>query len=174
VRFAWPGRILEKVLDIVAPPTERISRAMPKHDTRVRVVRRLVEDAGESQIHRRCHRVPAWSGDLNCTSRTLPVCSVTISSMVEFRLPLVNFTVEVRGGSAAPAGRRARPHVSLGFGTAPLARKPSISVALNSELPENLVVVFSNLWGALRRHLGDAHVPEAGWRWWMSTCRRHQ
>src|SRR5277367_2919807 len=25
-----------------------------------------------------------------------------------------------------------------------------------SELPENLVVVFSNLWGALRGHLGDA------------------
>src|SRR6266404_4557027 len=31
-----------------------------------------------------------------------------------------------------------------------------------SELPENLVVVFSNLWGALRRHFGDAmHLKRA-------------
>jgi hypothetical protein len=31
---------------------------MPKHDTRVVVSRRLVEYAGEIQIHRRRHRVP--------------------------------------------------------------------------------------------------------------------
>src|SRR6202048_2676711 len=31
-----------------------------------------------------------------------------------------------------------------------------------SELPENLIVVFSNLWGALRGHLGDAmHLKRA-------------
>src|SRR5260370_20016781 len=31
-----------------------------------------------------------------------------------------------------------------------------------SELPENLVVVFANLWGALRGHLGDAmHLKRA-------------
>jgi hypothetical protein len=49
-RFAWPWRILEKILDIVAR-TERIPRAMPKDDTRVLVIRRLVEDACESQVH---------------------------------------------------------------------------------------------------------------------------
>src|SRR6266851_3473507 len=49
-RFAWPWRILEKILDIVAR-TERISRAMPEDDTRVLVIRRLVEDACERQIH---------------------------------------------------------------------------------------------------------------------------
>ena len=32
-----------------------------------------------------------------------------------------------------------------------------------SELPENFLVVFSNLWGALRGHLGDAmHLKRAG------------
>src|ERR1700732_895178 len=37
-----------------------------------------------------------------------------------------------------------------------------------SELPENLVVVFSNFWGALRGHLGDAmHLKRA-------TDRRRQ
>src|SRR5712672_1817089 len=31
-----------------------------------------------------------------------------------------------------------------------------------SELPENLIVVFSNLWGALRGHFGDAmHLKRA-------------
>src|SRR5258708_7193751 len=31
-----------------------------------------------------------------------------------------------------------------------------------SELPENLIVVFSNLWGALRGHFGDAmHLKPA-------------
>src|SRR6266446_4576003 len=41
---------LKKILDIVAC-AERISRAVPKDDTRVLVVRRLVEDACESQVH---------------------------------------------------------------------------------------------------------------------------
>src|SRR6266700_2753101 len=49
-RFAWPWRILEKILDIVAR-AERISRAMPEDDTRVRVIRRLAEDACESPVH---------------------------------------------------------------------------------------------------------------------------
>src|SRR6267142_4996627 len=49
-RFAWPWRILEKILDIVAS-AERISSAVPEDDTRVLVIRRLVEDACESQVH---------------------------------------------------------------------------------------------------------------------------
>ena len=49
-RFAWPWRILEKILDIIAG-AERISRAMPKHDMRVLVMRRLVEDARQSHVH---------------------------------------------------------------------------------------------------------------------------
>src|SRR5712691_11468081 len=56
-RFAWPWRILEKVLDIVAR-AERISRAVPEDDTRVLVIRRLVEDACESHVHGRRHRIP--------------------------------------------------------------------------------------------------------------------
>src|ERR1700730_10110748 len=39
-RFAWPWRILEKILDIVAR-AERIPRTMPKDDTRVVVILRL-------------------------------------------------------------------------------------------------------------------------------------
>src|SRR6202049_2856661 len=49
-RFSRPWRILEKILDIVAR-AERISRAMPEDDTRVLVIRRLVEDACERQVH---------------------------------------------------------------------------------------------------------------------------
>ncbi|MEH2469249.1 hypothetical protein V1281_001498 [Nitrobacteraceae bacterium AZCC 2161] len=40
-RFAGPRRILEKILDVV--PGKGISRAVPENDTRVRIVRRLVE-----------------------------------------------------------------------------------------------------------------------------------
>lgn len=42
--------MLDKTLDIVAR-AERISRAMPENDTRVLVIRRLVEDACESHVH---------------------------------------------------------------------------------------------------------------------------
>src|SRR5258706_15977159 len=43
------------------------------------------------------------------------------------------------------------------------ARTQTIDLSrAKSELPENLLVVFSNLWGALRGHFGDAmHLKRA-------------
>src|SRR6266550_4637023 len=49
-RFSRSRRILQKILDIVAR-AERISRAVPEDDTRVLVIRHLVENAGESHVH---------------------------------------------------------------------------------------------------------------------------
>jgi hypothetical protein len=49
-RLAWPRRILEKILDIVAR-AERIYRAVPKDDLHVLVMRYLVEDTCESYVH---------------------------------------------------------------------------------------------------------------------------
>src|SRR5712671_3133028 len=96
-------------------------------------------------------------GRLNWTRRMLPVCSVTISSIVEFPICLVNFTAN-RG-----SGRLRRPDsvvtlnrmfLCLWNGT---AGTQTIDFGrAKSELPENLLVVFSNLRGALRGHLGDA------------------
>src|SRR6266436_5331039 len=45
-----PRRILEKILEIVTR-AERMSRAMPEDDTRVVVIRCLVQDACESHVH---------------------------------------------------------------------------------------------------------------------------
>jgi hypothetical protein len=56
-RFAGPRRILEEILDIVAR-AERFSSAVPEHDTRVVVVRRLIEDARECHVHGRRHGIP--------------------------------------------------------------------------------------------------------------------
>src|SRR5713101_4305017 len=102
-------------------------------------------------------------GRLNWTRRMLPACSVTISSIVEFPVRLVNFNAN-RG-----SGRLRRPdsvvtlnRMFLWFrnGT---ARTQTIDFGrAESELPENVLVVFSNLWGALRGHLGDAmHLKRA-------------
>ncbi len=49
-RFAWPWRIFEKILDIIAR-AERIPRAVPEDDPRGLVIRRLVKDARESRVH---------------------------------------------------------------------------------------------------------------------------
>src|ERR1700738_632876 len=51
-----PGGFLRKILDIVAR-AERIPRAVPEDDTRILVIRRLVEDACESHVHGWRHRV---------------------------------------------------------------------------------------------------------------------
>src|SRR5229473_449848 len=102
-------------------------------------------------------------GRLNWTRRMLPACSVTISSIVEFPVRLVNFTAN-RG-----SGRLRRPDsvvtlnrmfLCLRNGT---ARTQTIDFGrAESELPENLLVVLSDLRGALRGHFGDAmHLKRA-------------
>src|SRR5713226_5944774 len=78
--FAWAWRILEKILDIVAR-AERISRAVPKDDLHVLVIRRLVEDTCESYVHGRRHRIPLGRA-VQLHARMLPTSSVTISSNV--------------------------------------------------------------------------------------------
>src|SRR5882724_864986 len=98
------------------------------------------------------------AGRFNWTRRMLPVCSVTISTIVDVLFPLVNFAAS-RGSGAAPTAPdrvvklrcmflclrngAVRPQ-TIDFGRA------------KSELPENFLVVLSNLRGALRGHLGDA------------------
>src|SRR5712671_4285670 len=54
-------------------------------------------------------------GRFNWIRRTLPARSVTISSIVEFLIGLVNFTASrgFRAAHAAPTVRDARPHVPL-------------------------------------------------------------
>src|SRR5712671_6710855 len=102
-------------------------------------------------------------GRFSWTRRMLPACSVTISSIVEVLVPLVNFTASRASGRLPPP----RQFVTLGRmflcfrnGTA-FMQTIDFSRA-ESELPENLLVVFSNLWGALRGHLGDAmHLKRA-------------
>src|SRR6266536_2935414 len=51
-RFSWTWRILQEVLHIVAG-AERISCAVPEHDTRALVLGRLVEDIRERHVHAR-------------------------------------------------------------------------------------------------------------------------
>src|SRR5712671_5553187 len=103
-------------------------------------------------------------GRFNWTRKMLPVCSVAISSIVEVLVPLVNFTAS-RGSGAAPAApdsvvTSSRVFLCFRNGT---ARTQTIDFGrAKSELPENLLVVFSNLWGAPRGHLGDAmHLKRA-------------
>src|SRR5712675_1783661 len=102
-------------------------------------------------------------GRFNWTRRMLPACSVTISSIVEVLVALVNFTAS-RG-----SGRLRRPdsvatlsRMFLYFRNG-AARAQTIDFGrAKSELPENLLVVFSNFRGALRGHLGDAmHLERA-------------
>src|SRR6266849_8357309 len=102
-------------------------------------------------------------GRLNWTRRMLPACSVTISSIVEFPVRLVNFTAN-RG-----SGRLRRPDSVVTLNRMFLcfrngtARTQTIDFGrAESQLPENLLVVFSNLRGSLRGHLGDAmHLKRA-------------
>src|SRR5229473_176442 len=102
-------------------------------------------------------------GRLNWMHRMLPLCSVTISSIVEFPVCLVNSQqIEVPGGSRRPDNVVVLGRMFLWFrnGT---ARTQAVDFGrAKSELPQNLVVVFSNLRGALRGHLGDAmHLKRA-------------
>src|SRR5260370_40788459 len=102
-------------------------------------------------------------GRFNCPRRMLPACSVTISSIVEVLVPWVNFTTS--GGSVRP--RRPDSVVKLGrmllcFRNGTAGTQTIDFGRAKSELPENLVVVFSNLRGALRGHLGDTmHLKRA-------------
>src|SRR6267378_3996047 len=100
-------------------------------------------------------------GRFNWTRRMLPACSVTISSIVD--VPSRNFTASRgRGGSRRPDCVVVLNRMFLCFrnGT---ARTQTIDFGrAKSELPENFVVVFSNLRGALRGHLGDTmHLKRA-------------
>src|SRR5258705_11217123 len=97
-------------------------------------------------------------GRLNWTRRMLPVCSVTISSIVEVLVALANFTAT--GGSERllpPPGclvALCRMFLCFRNGT---ARTQAVDFGrAKSKLPENFVVVFSNLRGAPRGHFGDA------------------
>src|SRR5216684_7856004 len=83
-------------------------------------------------------------GRFNWIRMMLPVCSVTISSIVELLVPLVNsLQVEVRGGYRRPDSvALGRMFLCFWNGT---ARTQTIDFgSTKSELPENLVVVFSN------------------------------
>src|SRR6266481_9594893 len=103
-------------------------------------------------------------GRFNWMRRMLPACSVTMSSMVELLVPLVNFTASRGSGRLPPPqtvpSRYARMFLHFRNRT---ARAQTIDFGrAESELPENLVVVFSNLRGALRGHLGDTmHLKRA-------------
>src|SRR6201998_4036426 len=104
------------------------------------------------------------AGRFNWTRRMLPECSVTISAIVKVPVLLVNFTAS-RGSGAAHAAPDCAVTLSRMFicfrnGTA-LMQTVDFG-RTESELPENLLVVFSDLWGALRGHLGDAmHLKRA-------------
>ncbi len=55
-RVSRPWRILQKILNIIAR-AERISCAMPEHDTRAFVLSRVIEDVRERCVHARSHRI---------------------------------------------------------------------------------------------------------------------
>src|SRR6266436_1383893 len=102
-------------------------------------------------------------GRFNCTRKMLPTFSVTISSIVDVLVPWVNFTTS--GGSVRP--RRPDSVVKLGrmflcFRNGTAGTQTIDFGRAKSQLPENLVVVFSNLRGACRGYLGDAmHLKRA-------------
>src|SRR5258708_5549822 len=104
-----------------------------------------------------------FAGRFNWTRRMLPACSVTISSIVEVLVALVNFTAS-RG-----SGRLRRPDSVVTLSRMFLyfrngaARTQTIDFGrAKSELPENFLVVFSNLRRASRGHLGDTmHLKRA-------------
>src|SRR6266849_6802764 len=136
---------------------------MPEDDTRVLVIRRLVEDACESQVHGRRHCVPL------CRAVQLDAedaSSVLGNNLIHCRSPghFGEFHCKSRLGAAPAApdnvATLSRMFLWLRNGT---ARTQTIDFSrAKSELPENLLVVFSDLWGALRGHLGDAmHLKRA-------------
>ncbi len=113
-------------------------------------------------------------GRFNWTRRMLPVCSVTISSIVDVPVPLVNFAASGGSRRLTPpydVVALSRMFLCLGNGT---ARSQTVDFGCaKSELPENFLVVFSNLWGALRGHFGDAmHLKRAADRGRTSACHR--
>src|SRR5260221_6331953 len=103
-------------------------------------------------------------GRLNWTRRMLPTCWVTMSSIVDLLVALVKFhcKYKLRGSSRRPDTAVTLGRMLLCFRNR-TARTQTIDFGgAESELPEHLVVVFSNLRGAFRRYLGDAmHLKRA-------------
>src|SRR5206468_1383960 len=108
-RLTGPWRALQEVRHIVAR-TERVSRAVPDHDANLLVLRRRIEKFREGDVHFRRHRVLLF--------RTVQLdpqdASGAFGQDVTHRPP----PVVTAAGCLTP-------------GMARLARKPSISVALN-------------------------------------------
>src|SRR6266568_3679314 len=103
-------------------------------------------------------------GRLNWTRKMLPTCSVTISFMVEALVALENCcTSRFRSGL-----HRLRPFGTLGRMLLCFRNRTALMQAIDfcrtkSELLENFVVVFADLRGPPRGHLGDAmHLKRAG------------
>src|ERR1700742_2376884 len=92
----------------------------------------------------------------------LPACSVTISSIVEVLIPY-GISPKVEGLWPLRSARTvALSRVSLYFWNRAACTQTIDLGRAKSELPEDLVVVLSNLRGALRGHLGDAmHLKRA-------------
>src|SRR6476620_827986 len=103
-------------------------------------------------------------GRFNWTRRMLPTCSATISSIVEVLVTLANFTAS---GGSVRLPRRPDSIVTLNrmflcFRNGTAFMQTIDFGRAKSELPENFLVVFSNLRGALRGHFGDAmHLKRA-------------
>src|SRR6267154_812985 len=97
-------------------------------------------------------------GRLNWTRRMLPTCWVTMSSIVELLVALVKFhcKYKLRGSSRRPDTAVTLGRMLLCFRNGSARTQIIDFGCAESELPENLVVVFANLRGALRGHLGDA------------------
>jgi hypothetical protein len=102
-------------------------------------------------------------GRFSWTRQMPPERSVTISSIVKMPGPPAQFRRTSRV-EAAPSAANA---VTLGR-MLPSSRNGAAFMQTidfgraESELPENLIVVFANLWGALRGHFGDAmHLKRA-------------
>src|ERR1700722_8845532 len=103
-----------------------------------------------------------FAGRFSWTRRMLPECSVTMSSIVKVLVALVIFTAS-RGAGGSPRPR----HVALGRMFLCFRNRTAFKQAVDfgraeSELPENLLVVFSKLRSSLRGHLSDAmHLKRA-------------
>src|SRR6266849_5116315 len=96
-------------------------------------------------------------GRFNWTRKILPECSVTISSMVEVLVPVVEFHCKSRFGAAsAPTVSSRYARMFLCFRNSTACTQTIDFGRAKPELPENLLVVLSNLRGAFRGHLGDA------------------
>src|SRR5260370_37444743 len=96
-------------------------------------------------------------GRFNWMRKMLPACSVTISSIVEVLFP-GDFHCKSRFGAApaAPDGAVTLSRMFLCFRNGAAFMQTIDFACGESQLPANLVVVFSDLWGALRGHFGDA------------------